>query len=310
MKAKKMGFVYCAKGEQSWWKTHLMAPAPMIYDNYTIRVFVGCWDKNGISRIGYIDVDRENPCKVLKISERPVLDIGDIGCFDDNGVFPAHVYKISDHEVRLYYTGFQKGDKISFYNFTGCAISCDNGNNFQRLSKAPTLDRADEGLYTRAGQSIYPATDGGFHCVYSAGSGWYYIGGKERPIYEVFYQKSNDGIHLLENGTKIIGCDLNVEHGLGRPQIIQLGEYYWVFYTRRIIENMRYFLGCARTKDFKNWERRDDVFKDISFGESGSFDEKMIYFPGVVKVSNTEAYCFYTGNHYGEDGLGCIKLTF
>lgn len=287
-----------------------MAPSPILYDEKTIRIFIGCWDENSISRIGYIDVEKDNPTIVKNVCEEPVLDIGEVGCFDDNGVFPAHAYKVSDEEVRLYYTGFQKGDKIGFFNFTGLAISHDNGNTFCRVSQAPTLDRADEGLYTRAGQSVYPCETGGWHCVYSAGSSWYHVGGKDRPIYEVFYQYSRDGIHLAEQGMKIVSCDFNVEHGLGRPQIIKLGNYHYVFYTRRIIADMKYFLGCTRTKDFEVWERCDELFENVTFGEAGSFDEKMIYFPGVVKVSEHVAYCFYTGNHYGETGIGLIKLFF
>lgn len=309
MKAEKKGFIYYADGEQEWWNTHLMAPAPIILNEKAIRVYIGCWDKEKISRIGYIDLDIDNPKKVLGVSEKPVLDIGEPGCFDDNGVFPAHVYNFGNGEIWLFYTGFQLGEKIAFYNFTGLAISKDNGETFKRYSQAPTLDRADEGLFTRAGQSIFPDKTG-FHCVYSAGSDWFYLKGKKRPVYEVYYQKSADGIHLKKKGEKIIGCDLTMEHGLGRPQIILLGDCYYIFYTRRIIKEMKYFLGCTRTRDFLHWERCDEIFDTVSFGESGEFDFEMIYFPGVVKINEHLAYCFYTGNHYGEAGMGYIELEF
>lgn len=311
MEAIKKGYIYCAKNESNWWKTHLMAPAPIVLNDHLIRIYVGCWDKSGISRIGFIDVKKDAPSCVVCKSSGPILDIGKDGCFDDNGVFPAHVYKFDDGRVWLYYTGFQLLHKIAFSNFSGLAISDDGGNNFNRYSKAPVMDRSDEGLYTRAGISIIPdLVMGGYHCVYSAGSDWFYLKGKKRPVYEVFYQKTRDGIHFSENGQKVVSCDLNIEHGLGRPQIIFLGDYYYIFYTRRIISGMKYFLGCARTQDFKQWERCDEIFAGVAFGDSGEFDENMIYFPGVVKVDSHTAYCFYTGNHYGEDGLGYIQLNF
>ncbi len=311
MEAIKKGFIFCAKDENKWWKTHLMAPAPILLNADEIRIYGGCWDSLGISRIGYIDVKIADPTCVIRKSSIPLLDIGIDGCFDDNGVFPAHVYNFGDGRVWLYYTGFQLLHKIAFSNFSGLAVSNDNGNTFQRYSKAPVMDRADEGLYTRAGISIFPDTiNGGYHCVYSAGCDWFYLEGKKRPVYEVFYQKTPDGIHFCEKGEKIVSCDLNIEHGLGRPQIIKLGEYYYVFYTRRIIDGMRYFLGCARTNDFKHWERCDDVFENVTLGKTGEFDERMVYFPGVVKVNDHMAYCFYTGNHYGEDGIGYIQLDF
>ena len=63
----------------------------------------------------------------------------------------------------MYYTGFQLGHKIRHYNFGGLAISKDGGDTFKRYSQAPIMDRADEGLFVRAGQSIELAGDKTFH---------------------------------------------------------------------------------------------------------------------------------------------------
>src|SRR5208337_1230006 len=165
---QKNGLIYTPQNETSWWKTHGMAPAAYMYDQHTIRIFQGCWDEHGISRIGYVDVSADNPRQILGKSMDPVIDIGDPGCFDDNGVFPGHVYSINN-KVYLYYTGFQKLDKIPFSNFSGLAISVDGGNTFHRVSKAPIMDRADEGLYTRAGISVI-VKDDIFRACYSVGS--------------------------------------------------------------------------------------------------------------------------------------------
>lgn len=286
-----------------------MAPAPILLDAQTIRVYLGCWTEDKISRIGYVDVGVEDPTRVISVSESPVLDIGRDGCFDENGVFPAHAYTFGDGRVYLYYTGFQLGHKIRHYNFGGLAISRDNGCTFARHSEAPLLDRADEGLFVRAGQSIEKA-EKGFHVVYSAGSAWHMCQGELRPVYDVYYQKSSDGIALSRSGKKIVSCDLGVEHGLGRPQIVRLNEKYYVFYTRRIIKDMKYFLGCAWSRDGTGWTRADDAFEGVAFGEPGAFDHEMIYFPAVVKVSVNKAYLFYSGNAFGRDGMGVIELDF
>lgn len=310
MQIRKIGFVFKPSGSQAWWASHAMAPAPILLDDKTIRVFLGCWTKEKISRIGYVDVAREDPTKVLSVSERPVLDIGRDGCFDENGVFPAHVSVLDDGRVFLYYTGFQLGHKIRHYNFGGLAISEDGGRAFKRYSQAPVMDRADEGLFVRAGQSIETADEGGYHVVYSAGSSWHPCAGELRPVYDVFYQKSPDGIALARAGRKIVSCDLSVEHGLGRPQIIRLGEFFYVFYTRRIIKNMKYFLGCARSKNGQDWERQDDLFSSVPYGSEKDFDSEMVYFPAVVKVSDDKAFLFYSGNDYGRDGMGVMEVSF
>lgn len=307
-KANKIGFVFKPEGNLPWWRSHTMAPAPIMLGEGIVRVYMGCWTDDKISRIGYVDVRADRPTEVIGVSNNPVLEIGRDGCFDENGVFPAHAYRFDDGRVYLYYTGFQLGHKIRHYNFGGLAISEDGGQTFRRHSEAPIMDRADEGLFVRAGQSIERADDGGFHVIYSAGSSWHMCQGELRPVYDVFHQKSPDGIELNKVGRKIVSCNLQVEHGLGRPQIIRLGDAYYAFYTRRIIENMRYFIGCARSTDGENWERIDHVFDDIAYGAPGDFDAEMIYFPAVVKVSDTRALLFYSGNYFGRDGMGVMEL--
>ena len=303
-KWEKSGFIYKPQNECDWWKTHAMAPAPILLNKNTIRIYIGAWDSNNISRITYIDVDSKKPNIVKKISKKMILDIGQDGCFDDNGVFPGHAYKCPDGKIYLYYTGFQKLDKIPFSNFSGLAISNDNGENFERVSQAPVMDRADEGLYTRAGLStIYD--EGIFKCCYSVGSGWYKIAGKERPIYDINYIETKDGISFANKGQKIIEVDLNKEHGLGRPQIIKLKKQIFCFYTRRTLD-FKYFIGVAQLVDNK-WERIDDWFNDIKHGEKGAFDEQMIYFPAVIDTGE-DIFLFYTGNGYGKDGIGYLKL--
>ena len=308
--AEKLGFIFKPDGDLDWWKSHSMAPSPILIKDGLIRIFMGCWTKDNISRIGYIDIESHNPTKVINISKYPVLDIGRDGCFDENGVFPAHAYSFNDGTVYLYYTGFQLGQKIRHYNFGGLAISRDGGDNFERYSEAPILDRSDEGLFVRAGQSIVRADDDRFHVVYSAGSSWHKCGGELRPVYDVYYQKSEDGISLNKRGKRVLECNLDIEHGLGRPQIVKLGNFFYIFYTRRITEDMRYFIGSARSTDCSYWERVDSVFDSIEFGSTGSFDSEMIYFPAVIQVSDTHALLFYSGNYFGRDGIGVLELAF
>lgn len=302
----KKGLIYKAENEFSWWKDHTMAPAAIVYDENTIRIYLGCWDENKISRIGYIDVDINNPKKILKKSSEPVLDIGQDGCFDDNGVFPAHVTRVND-KIYLYYTGFQIVEKINFTNFCGLAISNDGGNTFERVSQIPVMDRSEEGLFTRGGTSVL-FEDGIFKTAYSTGSGWVEVAGKKRPTYEVYYQESKDGIEFSKTGKSIVKYDRQTEHGLGRPQIVKLDNTYYIFYTIRTLDFDRYYMGVAKSEDLQNWERIDDWLSSIKHGEEGEFDSKMVYFPCFIDAGNKK-YLFYVGNGYGEEGLGYAELV-
>ena len=304
MKIKKKGLIYSpAKNDISWWKSHTMAPTAILLNHETIRVYVGAWDDEGISRIAYIDLDSSEPSKILKISQNPILEIGEDGMFDENGVFPAHAYKDKD-KIYLYYTGFQKGNKIRHYNFGGLATGSVNSPKLTRYSRSPILDRKEEGLLVRAGQSIL-IEDSIYRTVYSAGSFWKKVGGKTRPTYDVFYQESNDGVTYKDAGVKIISADHAIEHGLGRPQIIKLKDNYYSFYTRRTL-SMKYFLGCARSKDLQKWERIDNEITGLKHSKA-DWDSEMIYFPSVLEVKE-KIFLFYCGNNFGETGFGFAEI--
>ena len=304
MKFIKKGKIFEWKTPNNWWKSHTMAPSA-IYWKGKIRIFMGAWDEKPVSRITYIDVDTKEPTKILKVkSDKPVLDIGDNGMFDDNGVFPAHV-SVIENKIYLYYTGFQQGVKIPHYNFGGLAIS-EDGEKFERISRAPILDRADEGLLVRAGSSVIKE-DGVFKTVYSAGNKFAFVGGKMRPTYDVYYQKSKNGIDYSKKGKIIVKANHKIEHGLGRPQIVKIKENYYVFYTRRMT-SMRYFVGCAKSKNCVKWERYEEIFSDIKHSANG-FDSEMIYFPSIVYVPDTQKYLlFYCGNNFGKTGIGYMEL--
>lgn len=301
---KKISKVFSWDVPNAWWYSHTMAPSAIYWIN-RIRVFIGAWDKSGISRITYVDLDPYEPTKIIGIkSDSPILDIGEDGMFDENGVFPAHAV-VLDGKIYLYYTGFQKGYKIPYYNFGGLAIS-EDGEFYKRVSKAPILDRSDEGLYVRAGESVLK--DGNiYRVVYSAGSSFLEVGGKKRPCYDIYYQETLSPYLIGKTGKKIISANYNIEHGLGRPQIIKIREEYYVFFTRRIL-NMKYFLGAAKSKDCVIWEKDEKIFSNMKHSENG-FDSEMIYFPSVVYVPPINKYLlFYCGNDFGKTGFGYAEL--
>lgn len=291
------------KTANEWWYSRTHAPSAVYFED-KIRIYLGCWDKTQVSRIGYVDLDPADPTRIVEVCKRPVLEIGRPGTFDDNGVFPAHVAKIGKR-VLLYYTGFQLCNKIPFYNFGGLAVSEDSGNTFERVSETPILDRSEEGLFTRGGQSIL-FEDGVYKTCYSAGSSFVSTGGKLRPTYDVYYQESPDGVEYEKKGRKIISHDSSKEFALGRPQIFKIKDKYFVFYAIRTL-NGKYKMGCATLMDGTIWKREDDII-EIS-QKSGDFDSDAAYYPSVVYVQRfNRHYLFYCGNNNGETGIGYYEL--
>lgn len=301
MQWEKKGCIYKASHEAAWWRSHTMAPAAFMLNADTIRVLLGCWDEQGIARIGYLDLAAYDPRTCLGKSSIPLLDLGGAGCFDERGVFPAHVTRLQER-VYLYYTGFQRVGPEQFTNFGGLALSDDGGVTFTRISTEPVMGRADEGTFTRSGISVL-FQNNVFRAVYSAGNGWVEVAGKQRPTYEVFYQESEDGLCFADRGKRIVAYERRTEHGLGRPQLVAIDGVDYVFYTRRTLDYRRYGMGIARSKGPSSWERVDALLSGITHGPEGAFDSHMVYFPCFLDTGRRR-FLFYSGNGYGKEGLG------
>jgi len=299
----KQGLIFKADNVADWWISHTQSPIALLLNSDTIRIFVGSFDKNGKTRIGYLDLSSHDPKKIISVSEKPVLDLGEPGDFDGDGVFPASVYN-HDGKIYLYYTGFQESKSIRYYMFGGLAISEDGGHSFSKVSRAPVTDRSDEALFFRGGPSVINEGEK-FAVYYSGGSDWTTAGGKLRPCYDIFYNDSFNGINIPQTGTKCLEYDRNTEHGIGRPQIFKMGNTYQLYFCVRTLD-MKYHLGYAESKDGKSWTRCDDKL-GITHSKEG-WDSEMVYFPTVLNAG-TQHYLFYCGNDYGRDGLGYAVYT-
>src|SRR5205814_456662 len=131
-----------------------LQPTPLVKSAQgLIRVFTGMRDRDGISRVGFVDVSCDDPSKVLDVSRVPALDVGVPGAFDDNGVVPTSIVE-RDGRLYLFYAGYQLAPKVKFLVFGGLAVSSNGGDSFERYSRAPVCDRTDEELYFRVIHSM------------------------------------------------------------------------------------------------------------------------------------------------------------
>jgi predicted GH43/DUF377 family glycosyl hydrolase len=93
--------------------SRLMLPTPIKISENILRIFVGACDENNVGRIKFIDVDAKNPQKIIDAPNKIILDIGEDGAFDDNGVVPISIVRDGD-KILLYYIGFQLGVKTPY----------------------------------------------------------------------------------------------------------------------------------------------------------------------------------------------------
>ena len=301
---KKKGSIYLSPYDGSWRDNSALTPTAFLLNANIIRNYVSFRDTNGRGRIGYVDVDAEDPSKILKISDHPVLDLGLPGMFDDNGVILGDVIRV-DEKVHMYYVGFQLVKNVKFLAYSGLAISKDNGDTFIRHSNTPILDRSDEGLFIRAIHSVI-FENKKFKIWYATGSGWENINGVDFPKYDINYLESVDGIRFEGNGVKCISNDTkNLEYRIGRPRVYRRGDSYIMNFTYGTLDG-RYMAGQARSLDGISWTR-DDKELGIELSVDG-WDSTHLSYPSIIDVKG-KTYMFYNGNNMGKDGFGFAELS-
>jgi hypothetical protein len=299
----KRGFIYVASGKYEWAKTHAMIPTPDIRNDNEIRVYLTFCDGNGVGRVGYVDLDSNDPCKILAVSKMPVLDIGNPGTFDENGTLQCSIVTLPDGRKYLYYAGFEIGKRIRYRLLSGVAVSINGGDNFQRIQKTPILERSNNELYFRGGP--FALIDNNiFKLWYVAGSSWTEIDGKMMPVYTINYLESPDGIYWGGKGKVCIDFEYEDEYAFGRPYVLIEDGFYRMFYSIRK-RYKGYRLGYAESKDGITWKRKDDqVGLDISME---GWDSESICYSAVI-ILKEKVYMFYNGNEFGKTGFGYAEL--
>jgi hypothetical protein len=305
MKWHKLGVVWTPDGSLDWARTHAMGPTPYRLNDDVIRVYLTCLDDKGCGRPGYVDVSSSDPTRVLKVATAPLLDIGEPGTFDDNGLMVLSLVPVDTQTVYMYYAGFELCVNVRYRIFTGLAISHDGGETFERYSKVPILDRSDSERVIRGGSFV--VKEGGvFKMWYVAGNDWTELRGKLMPVYDLRYQESADGVTWSDRGMLSMALTGDDEHGFGRPWIVRRdnGDYQ-MFYSIRRCSFAAYRLGYAESSDGVQWVRRDEEMGlDVS---PEGVDAEAIMYSAIISVG-AKTYCFYNGNNFGEQGFCVAEL--
>jgi len=81
---------------------------------------------------------RKNLHDVIRVSEKTVIPLGKLGCFDEHGIFPMNVMRHGD-AVYGYTCGWNRRISVSVDTAIGLAISRDDGLTFQRIGDGPVM---------------------------------------------------------------------------------------------------------------------------------------------------------------------------
>ena len=305
----KKGLIYQPSNANTWMKSFAQAPCPLLYD-YRIRIFFTCrgdpdGEGNYISYISYLDTEISDPRKVIYVNDKPVIELGGLGKFDEYGIHPATLMRYKG-KIFFYYQGWTRMERFPYSTHLGLAISKDNGMSFQKYSKDPLIIKSKAESNLENGFFVLEEK-GKFYMWYATVLEWLEIEGKKKePVYQIVFARSRNGKDWESNETPLLNSVYEKEAS-GRPTVIKINDMYHMWFCYRNVLDFRtggkgaYRIGYAYSKDKLNWTRNDaNAGIDLSIV---GWDSEMMAYPYVIKVKN-KLFMFYNGNEFGKYGFG------
>jgi len=299
-------------GGATWMHEFAQSPSVLIFDD-KVRVYFCARPKPGpdgmyMSYMAYIDLDRHNLLKVIKVCKAPVLTLGTRGTFDEFGTNPISIIR-DGAQVRVYYAGWTRCESVPFNGAIGVAISDDAGESFHRLGDGPVLSYSPDEPFLLGSPRIRKF--GNIWMLgYVSGKTWLNTNGKPEPIYKIRMATSDDGINWVKHGKDLIEDRLGEYECQACPDVMYRDGLYHMFFSYRHSQNYKakeggYRIAYASSPDLKTWLRQDEK-AGMSVSESG-WDSQMVNYPHVF-ILDDECYMLYQGNEMGRTGIGLARL--
>jgi len=313
---KKLGKVFVPQEVEgrSWLKEFAQAPSVLIFDNF-IRVYFSCRpgpDKNGqyVSYSAFVDLNRNNLFDIVNISQKPILELGESGTFDEFGTYPTSVIR-NGESIVAYYGGWTRCESVPFNVAIGLAISHDNGLSFKKFGAGPILSYSINEPFIISGPKIRKYHDL-WYLWYIAGRKWIDVDGKPEPVYKIRMAISDDGIDWVKQDRDLIVSKVEENEAQASPDVFFYAGKYHMFFCYRYSTGFRskqkgYRIGYASSDDLLHWVR-DDEKAGIDVSEEG-WDSEMISYPHVFELDGN-VYMLYLGNQVGRYGFGLAQLDY
>ena len=294
-------------------KEYAQSPQAVVFDDF-VRIYFSTRERDNIgkylSHVSFVDYDLSFS-KILGVSNKVVIELGDLGCFDEHGIFPFSVYKDVDI-ILAYTTGWNRKVSVSADASIGLAISTNGGLNFQKYGKGPILTSSLHEPFL-VGDGFVLKINSTYHMWYIFGTEWVNFNESDEPerVYKIAHATSVDRINWIREGRKIISDKINDYECQALPTVVEHNGIYHMFFCFRNAQGFRtdreksYRIGYAYSTDLVNWTRDDE--RGAPQTTLGSWDSDMMCYPFVFKC-NGNIYLLYNGNEFGRYGFGIAEL--
>lgn len=313
-KWKKLGRTFIPQNvpDREWLKEFAQAPATLLFDEF-VRVYFSCRplpDADGryVSYSSFVDFDRRDLTRIVRVAESPILELGRIGTFDEFGTYPVSVIR-KDSDILAYYGGWTRCESIPFTVSIGAAVSHDDGETFTKLGSGPLLTCDIHDPFVISGPKVRRFADK-WYLWYVAGTKWQRSEGRSEAVYKIRMAVSDDGLNWNRNGVNLLEDRLEADECQASPDVVYYADRYHMFFCYKHGLNFRrndrgYRLGYAVSTDLINWTR-DDTKAGLELSVQG-WDDQSLAYPHVFEVDD-QLYMLYLGNEFGRHGFGLAKL--
>lgn len=296
-------------------REYAQSPQALVFDDF-VRIYFSTRRRDPVnekylSDIAFVDMDK-SLSKVLSVSKKPVIGLGNLGSFDEHGIFPISPLRV-DSSIWAYTCGWSRRVSVSVETSIGLTISNDGGQTFERIGCGPVLSSSlHEPMLV--GDGFVRIFDGKFHMWYIFGTRWKKAEGAEPParVYKIAHAESIDGVRWeTENGRQIVADRLNEDECQALPTVMEIEGRWHMFFCYRHATDFRtnaargYRIGYAYSDDLKNWVR-DDSNAGIDVSNEG-WDSEMLCYPNVFQC-DSKVFLLYNGNEFGKLGFGLAEL--
>lgn len=264
-----------------------------------------------LSHVAYVDFDRQMK-HILGLSEKPVIPLGELGCFDEHGIFPFSPFRDGDR-ILAYTTGWSRRVSVSVDGAIGLAVSFDGGVTFEKHGAGPIMASSLHEPFL-VGDAFVTKYDDIFHMWYIYGLRWLKPSEAELPdrVYKITHAISENGVDWQRDGSLIIPDRIGVDECQALPTVIKLNNVYHMYFCFRSAHGFRenrdnsYRIGYAYSYDLKSWVR-DDIQGGLGISDNG-WDSQMLCYPHIFECEG-KVFMLYNGNEFGRYGFGLAELV-
>lgn len=307
MKWKKLGRIFAPNHEIVWMNSHAAVPFVEKLESSYFKIYFTTRNKENKSLIAWIIIDIKNPFEIIEISNEPILDLGSLGFFDEDGTMGCQLININNKKF-LYYQGWNLATSVQFRNSIGLATYDEDSKSFKKISKGPIMDRSIYDNCFVATPNVIKIEDQKYFMYYLSCDEWVSKNEKLTHKYNIKIAESIDGLNWVRYGKIAINYQSDKEYAFSVPRVIMESGIYKMWYSYRASNiNETYRMGYAESLNGLDWERKDgEVGIDVS---KEGWDSQMICYPYIFDYEGAR-YMLYNGNDYGRTGFGIAVLQY